>query len=436
MALALVVAGCGNSSSDSAGPTSSTSGSVVTAPVADLSTHHPVQETGVTDTTIRLGSVASITNPTAMAAASFNRGLEAFFTSVNRDGGIWGRNLELVSKRDDLLGNNLTEVEGLLSQDNVFAAFIAAVLFTGHEQLAKEGIPTFGWNIEQEWAGPQNFFPSLGALCFHCVSRQIAFLAQHLHAHTLGVLAYDVPQSKVCADGMEMAVTKYGKRVGLKMGFIDRSLTFGQTDLSVQVDGLKKAKVDLVATCMDRNAVFTVKQEMNRQGFDAPFLHPQLYDAAFVEKYPDDFEGDFIVPQFTALENKPRLPAIQAMFDEAKRDDQYVDELFVEGWVSAKQFYDALKATGPDFTRAKLVDAWNHQPKPYTADGFLQPISWPKQHDSLEQVPSAAPELQCTNYVTVHDGKFVPTLGEPGKPWVCFSGTDENDLTPEYHSFR
>ena len=43
---------------------------------------------------------------------------------------------ELVNERDDQLGNNLTEAEGLVNQDDVYAAFVAVLLFTGADGRA------------------------------------------------------------------------------------------------------------------------------------------------------------------------------------------------------------------------------------------------------------------------------------------------------------
>ena len=74
---------------------------------------------------------------------------------INEQGGIYGRELKLVAERDDKLANNQTEVQALLSQDNVFAVLpIATLLFTGADTLASSGTPTFGWNINPECQRP------------------------------------------------------------------------------------------------------------------------------------------------------------------------------------------------------------------------------------------------------------------------------------------
>src|SRR5204862_3895968 len=115
---------------------------------------------------IHVGSIASITNPVGGDYGRLNDGIQSYFDMVNAKGGIWGRKLKLTSKRDDQTGSNATQVEALLSQDNVYAAFLAVPLFTGAPKPAQKGIPTFGWNIHAERAGPKNFSPNVAPLCF------------------------------------------------------------------------------------------------------------------------------------------------------------------------------------------------------------------------------------------------------------------------------
>jgi hypothetical protein len=36
----------------------------------------------------------------------------------------------------------------------------------------------------------------------------------------------------------------------------------------------------------------------------------------------------------------------------------------------------------------------------------------------------------CAAYLKIEAGKFVPTIGEPGKPFVCFDKDDPNFDAP------
>lgn len=438
--LVLLVAACGNSGDDDTsadGSSDTTSGGPDTTGAGDdgdFSEKVSFDETGVTDSEIRVGTVTAATNPLGGTYGDLNQGIELYFDKINGDGGIWGRELKLVSERDDALGNNLQEVEALISQDNVYAAFIATILFTGAPALAEEGIPTFGWNINPEWSGPENFFPNGGAICFGCVGRTIPWLAKEAGASSVGIVAYGVSdQSKLCAEGNRASIEEYGDQLGIEVGFYDDSLSFGQTDMSAQVSEMKDKGVDFVTTCMDLNGVFTLASEMQRQDLDVTFNHPNMYNQDFIAQNAELFDGDYVAPQFVALEQTPQIPAVQEFVDAVAGDEW--SEITVQGWIAAKQFVDALKVAGPEFTREALVDAWNNQPEPYTADGWLAPLDWKIQHVDPAEHPENLSPLACTNFVQITDGKFTPAFAEGDKPWVCFEQDDPDNVEPELMTF-
>ncbi len=135
----LIAGACGNAS-DRLNSASGGGGPATTASAEDLQKNVPSDQPGVTDTEIRVGGVASKTNPLGGNYDRAFQGVKAYFEMINEQGGIYGRQLKLVSERDDQLANNQTEVQALLSQDNVFAVLpIATLLFTGADTLASYG---------------------------------------------------------------------------------------------------------------------------------------------------------------------------------------------------------------------------------------------------------------------------------------------------------
>ena len=89
----------------------------------------PVDQTGVSQSEIRVGGVTSKTNPLGGNYASTVDGVKAYFNMVNssKDKGIYGRKLNISSKRDDQVSMNRQEVQGLISNDNVFAVLPVSV---------------------------------------------------------------------------------------------------------------------------------------------------------------------------------------------------------------------------------------------------------------------------------------------------------------------
>jgi branched-chain amino acid transport system substrate-binding protein len=292
MVLGVLAAACGNSGSDEGeGQTTPTAGDGPT-----------VDQPGVTDDEIHVSGVATITNPLGTDYGAVFNGVEAYFEMVNSEGGIHGRKLRLTNKRDDQLGNNKAEIQGLLAQDDAFAALpVAALLFTGAEELAKAKIPTFGWNINVEWADKDNLFNQEGALCIDCAGVGLPWLAKELEAKNIGLLAYNVPQSADCAKGVSASFEKYPIA---NVAYETQALAFAVTDVSSDVQKMKDGNVDLIAPCMDQNGVLTVAREMRRQGLDATFWLPNAYDHDFMAEYGDFFEGSYVRTRFAPFEWK------------------------------------------------------------------------------------------------------------------------------------
>jgi ABC-type branched-subunit amino acid transport system substrate-binding protein len=418
---ALLAASCGNSSdkatSDNTPPPTQAGATTTTA---DLSQHNPINETGVTDKDIRVSVVASITNPLGTNYKAFADGIQAYFDMVNADGGIYGRQLKIAKVRDDNLGNNSAQVQAAVAQDNAFAVFIAALLFTGSKTLAQQNVPTFGWNINQEWIGPTNFFPNAGALCFKCARPGLPSLAKEIKATKVAALAYTAQQSADCVAGIQASFKKYPVA---KIVFTDTSLPFGITDLSAQVARMKSLGVQFIAPCMDVNGVFTLAKEMKKQGLNAVMELPNSYDQDFMKANGDYFEGDYVLPGFLAFEVEKQPKEMQDFFEWMEKDNKKVVELSMHGWIAANQFVTGLKLAGPDFTRDKVIQALNGVTD-FTADGLLAPIDWTKDHVDPEKNPTSVGELECSNLVVVKNKAFEPVFATADKPWRCFKTAD------------
>jgi branched-chain amino acid transport system substrate-binding protein len=376
-----------------------------------------VDQPGVTDTEIRVGGVASVTNPIGSDNGAAFDGAEAYFNMVNasKEKGIYGRKLRLVSKRDDQLANNRSEVQGLISEDNVFAVLpVSSVLFTGAELLAQSGIPTFGWNINAEWGseqrpGPPNLFGEKGSfLCFTCPVQLLPWLARKVKAKQVGVLAYQVPQSTDCAKGVQASFDRYPSA---ELAFVDTSISFGFTDLSSQVSEMKDKGVDLVAACMDNNGTLTVAKEMRKQGLEAVQWLPNAYNHKFIAENAPFFEGSYALTFFTPFEVKQKPKGLRDFQKWMKRGGFEANEYSIVGWINADLFVTGLRAAGPEFTRQKIVDEINKM-RDYTAQGILPGIDWTVAHQGTQP-------LGCTAFSKIHDGKFQPAFGEPSKPFVC-----------------
>jgi branched-chain amino acid transport system substrate-binding protein len=377
-----------------------------------------VDQPGVTPKEIHVGGVVNVTqNPTGVSYGPAFDGVNAYFAYINKtQGGVYGRKLVLTSKRDDQLTNNRQEVQGLLTQDDVFAALpMATNLFTGAELLKNAGIPVFGWDIQDEWGsennspGPPNFFAAQGSfLCFTCaLPGYTQYLAKKLKLKKIGVLAYSVPQSAACAKGLEASFKKYPTG---KIVFDDQSLAFGTPDYSAQVSQMVDKGVQMVIPCIDFNGAVNLKKEMLKQGLTATMVLPNAYNFDAIHKNAQFLNGSYVITFFAPLETRPKPPGVKLFEQWMKKTKGEITENAIYGWINADQFVAGLKAAGPNFTRQKVIDAINKMTD-YNANGFLPPVNWTTAHQQRQP---------CSALLKVVDGKFQPVFGKPGKPFICF----------------
>lgn len=432
----LAAAACGNADSggsdESSDPTEQAE-NVEDGQVSDAADDEfvEVDQPGVTDDTITVSGVASTTNPLGGKYGTVFDGVQAYFAMVNSEGGIYQRELVLPesNEHDDQLANNQQEVQQIITQDDPFAVVgVATLLFAGAELLTEENLPTFGWNINAEFANAPNLFGEKGSfLDFTAPGPLVPFVARESGASKVGVLAYNVPQSSDCLEGVENAFERYGESAGAEVVFADASLAYGTNDLSVQVQQMRDAGVDFVTTCMDNNGVTTLAREMQRQGLDAPQYLPNGYDYDLVGEFGDLFEGSYVGTEFSPLEFEPQPPGIEDYLEWMDETGGTVGEISLAGWISAAQFVTGLRAAGPDFTRQKVIDGLN-QLTDVDADSIIPGNDWTIAHDQVDP-------LQCTAISRIEDSEFVPTFTEDDKPFVCFeSGADALPDEPEHRS--
>jgi len=432
VAIALLVAACGNAGSSGKSQSTIPKGKA-NAPVSinpeDLKKNVHVTAPGVTDSEIHVAAVLTKTNnPTGGDWSVLADGINAYFKMVNDGGGLYGRQLKLTNVRDDQFGQNAREVQASLANDNAFATFGATTFFTGAKALARKNQPTFIWNINAEFAGHNNFFADKGALCFKCAGHVVPWIAKELGITKVGVIAYAVAQSTDCATGM---LNSFKKFPTAKVAFTDQSLPIFAPSVSAQVTQMKNAGVEYVGTCIDLNESFALGKEMKRQGVKAILGLPNAYDPDFVAKNADSLEGDLVSPQFQAFEHEPQIPEIKKLNEWFGKIGKKPSEIGTGGWILADEFVTGLKMAGPEFSQQKVIDALNTLTH-YTDNGLVQPIDWTKQHQDPFTHPEARADKECFNYVKVQGGKFVPTFGQPGKPWVCFNEKDPNVDNPQF----
>ena len=238
-------------------------------------------------------------------------------------------------------------------------------------------------------------------------------MAKQLGKKKIGVLAYNVDNSEKCADGVQKSFEKYPSA---KVVFYSDSLSFGDTDFSVEVGQMKDEGVDFVTTCMDTNGVLNLAKEMRKQSLDAIQYLPNGYDQAFMKANGEFFEGSIVGVPFAPFETKPAAQGPRRV------PDQWMDKARATrrtrtrryGWINAAMLVRGTQGGGaelhpPEGRRRAQQDDGRHRRRPDPAD---------RLDDRAHRDSTHAARLH-----RVREGRRTASSSRPsaeaGKPFLC-----------------
>ncbi|MBM3658346.1 MAG: ABC transporter substrate-binding protein [Actinobacteria bacterium] len=374
---------------------------------------------GVDNKTIRVGAVVGKTNPTGAPYADVAVGAQAYFDSLNKKGGVDGRKFEMVAVLDDQTrdSKNLLAARSLVEEKDVFAVIMSTQTFASAKYLADKGVPTFGWNIQDDWSTGPNLFGDKGSwLCFGvgCFNLAPVYIAQQEGADAAATLAYgSSPQSSDCSKSLEASFARWGPPPAVS----DRSLSFGfsANDISAAVQAMKEKGVDFVGPCMDLNGAVNFQRALIQAGLnDVKWYAPEGYREAVLEDLGDELGNFTFAMSFLPFDQAKYSPEMQRFLKEMKKRKLAPNEHLLVGWQNAMLMHEGIKKAGKGFTQASVVDTINGITD-WTANGTRSRIDWTTAHG-----PTPANSVGCTAFVQVEDGKFKSVYGQPGKPFVCF----------------
>ena len=303
---------------------------------------------------IVVGGIASLTGPLPADFAPAIVGAQAYFDTVDANGGVNGRLIDFADRIDDQ-SNPSTDAAAartLVEQDHVFAVVpVATPSFAGGPFLASHDVPTFGLNVNPnaDWAGPSMFGNTGSYTDFKGAQLQAAYLAEQHHVKDAAVIAYNIAQSVQGCDSVVYAFRKYG----VHLAFKDLSVPVPAFNLNADVTRMKADHVDMVVSCLDLTGNVLLANTMQQQGltgvtqfwFDG-------YDESALRQFHSSMQGVYFflsnVPfEVTALD-PGRYPGMDDFIAALKQYEPHTapGEAALAGWQSADLFVDGLKMIG------------------------------------------------------------------------------------------
>ncbi|KRB92224.1 ABC transporter substrate-binding protein [Noviherbaspirillum sp. Root189] len=314
-------------------------------------------EEGVTDNTILIGQTVGITGTVAGPVKEMNEGANAYFNQVNKQGGIYGRKIEmrmLDDKFDPAL--TLANAETLIKKDRVFA------LFQGRGTPHTKGIlPLLEANNVPLVA------PSTGATIFHQPAHKMLFNIRAKyqdevvraveHFTTIGIQAIGIlhVDDAFGQDGLEgfqkaMAARKLQPAAVIKFGRVNPD------NAAAAAEVVKANPSALIIVSSAKNTIDVIK------AIRAAGSHTQIMTLsnnssdAFVKDLGKAGNG-VIVSQITPAPHLVTTKLGQEFSSAAKASGATISYAAMEGYVNAKVLVEGLRRAGPKLTRDGFVRA-------------------------------------------------------------------------------
>ncbi len=404
---ALVVSGCGSSSKHSTSPSAGGTGSTASAGNA-------ASAPGVTPSTIKIGFITSVTGAASSTFQTSELGARAYFTAVNKAGGVDGRQIQLVSVDDTSTPPGAVTATQLLMSQNVFGIISDSPYFNAAYKLPQAaGIPVTGVSFDgPEW-GEQpntNMFNASGGVDPNHPELQAALTSvaffKYLGLKNIAGLAYgDSPSSTSSIKDMKTEA----QNQGLKTGYENLSLAFGTTDTSTAVLAMKNAGIDMSVCSCVQSTVLAMVTGLKQSGSSSSSLSFAAADSTLFSSptATQAAQGLYYTSQIPPLDTNNSASTtfennIKAV-DPSYQPGTYPSTGVVYAYLGAALMVKGLQVAGQNPTRQSFISNLT-QVTGWNANG-LEPASVSFNHFGT------AEKTYCEYYVHVSGQRFVSVNG-------------------------
>ena len=383
---------------------------------------------GITSNTITVGTISTQTGTLAANSSSVIYGERAYFNYINAQGGVNGRKIDYKYALDD--GGNPTTfnqlANTLINQDHVFAVTGVATIFFSPSLFVESGIPTYGYNVTDNWAGAPNLFAAGGSTQYYQAgAAEFAYVARHTQTKpSIALVAYGVAASSNACQAAETAL----KAEGYDISYVDLKINYPGSTVATDVQRMKTAGSNFVLSCMDVQGNVTMARAIQQYGLKATQLWLNGNDVPTLQANKTLMQGVYFATYHVPFTAPTRLyPGLTLYLQQMRKYEpkyQY-NELAIQGWESAALFVQGVKAAGANLSWSNVVKQTNKLTS-FTAGDLTAPVNWAVGGHSGHAPP------YCVAYVVAKGTQYVPVLNKGRNVFNCFhsSSTKANPVFP------
>ena len=376
---------------------------------------------GLSPTSVTVGTISTQTGTLASNFSSLIYGERAYFNYVNNTlGGVNGRKINYQYALDDA-GNPTTFnqlANTLINQDHVFAVTGVATAFFSPNLFTESGIPTYGYNVTGNWAGPKNLFAAGGSVQYYpAAAPQVSYVARQTQKKpSLAFIAYGVAASAASCQSEQNSL----KAAGYTVSYSDLKVSYPGSTVATDVQRMKQAGSNMVVSCMDVQGNVTMARAIKQYGLNMTQLWFSGNDQSTLNTNQSLMQNVYFDIGHVPFTASPTLyPGLKLYFAQMKKyEPAYAsDEIALQGWESAALFVQGLQLAGKNPTQASVIAADNSLTA-FTAGNLQAPVNW----KSAGHTGNAPP--YCLAYIKVSGNKYLPTLNKGKNVFNCFQSTN------------
>jgi branched-chain amino acid transport system substrate-binding protein len=371
---------------------------------------------GVTSTSITVGTISSQTGPLAANFGSLIYGEKAYFAYINAQGGVNGRKINYQYALDD--GGNPTTfnqlANTLINQDHVFAVTGVGTAFFSPNLFVEAKIPTYGYDVTGNWAGPANLFAAGGSVQYYQAGApQVAYVARHTQSKpSIAFIAYGIAASADACQAEQNSM----QSAGYNISYSDLKVAYPGTTVATDVQRMKQAGSNVVVSCMDVQGNISMARAIQQYGAHITQLWFNGNDQQTLTANKSLMQGIYFGIGHVPFSSPQSLyPGLKLYVTQMKKyEPKYVyDEVAIQGWESAALFVQGVKMAGSNLTQANVIKQDNTITA-FTAGGLQSPVNWKSAGHSGHAPP------YCVAYIKVSGNNYVATLNTGKNVFNCF----------------
>jgi branched-chain amino acid transport system substrate-binding protein len=313
-------------------------------------------ETGVTDRQILVGQFAPFTGPAAQLGQRLQVGIEAYFKTVNAQGGVAGRQLKLVTRDDGYEPErSKAAVHALIEQDKVFALIGSVGTPTGIAAvpiLTEAKVPLVGM-----FTGAEALRVPFNRYVFHVRASyfdETERMVQHLTSlglRKIAVFYQNDAYGKAGLEGVERALAKRQLKP-VARATVERNTV----DVQKALEAIVPAQPDSIVQIGAYKACAAFIKQARAKGFGGQFFNVSFVGSKALADELGEAGAGVVITQVVPFPYSSSIGVVreyqQVMAEAGQKDFDFSS---LEGFLDAKVFVEGLKRAGRAPTRDALI---------------------------------------------------------------------------------